>query len=276
MRVVIATDLSEASLAAVELMTSCSPLAFERVALVHAVDVDLYTAGGTVPEVVEYAQEHLARIAVRLEEAGFETTVRVEVGSAVDIIERTTAEEGAELVIMTNLGRGAVTGRLLGSTAELLASKGNLPVLIERVGEREGAWCRIGEGAPFDRVLVGADLTESLPTQLAAVSALPGLGEVRIVHVADPGLDPEPVRERLALLAAGCLPDVPCEYGVRTDLEAVLGLLAEADEWGATMIAVSPTAHGIVHRAIWGSTARRIAKESSLPVLFVPTAADKR
>ncbi len=270
MRIVIATDLSDASLAAVDSMTACNPVDFSGIVLVHAVDLDLYTAGGTVPEVIEYAEEHLGRIASRLKEAGFETTVRVDVGSAVDVIERITAEEGAELVVMTNLGRGAVTGRLLGSTAERLASAGRVPVMIERVREKAGTWCRMGGDHPFSRVLVGTDLSPSLPAQLALVCGLPGLGEMRIVHVAESGSDDAELRGRFATLSEGRVCSAPCETVLRTGTDPARALLAEAETWDATVIVVSPRTHGVLHRALWGSTARTIAKHSTAPVLFVP------
>lgn len=270
MRIVIATDLSDTSLAAVDSMTACNPLEFSGIVLVHAVDLDLYTAGGTVPEVVEYAEEHLRKIASRLEDAGFETAVRVEVGSAVDVIERAIAEDGAELVVMTNLGKGAVTGRLLGSTAELLASAGRVPVMIERVREETGAWCRIGVDHPFAKVLVGADLSPSLPAQLALVCGLPGLGEIRVVHVAEPGSDEPEVGKRLRELAEGRVCNASCEMMLRIGTDPARALLAEAETWGASLVVVSPRTHGVLHRALWGSTARTVAKHSTVPVLFVP------
>lgn len=271
MRALIATDLSEASLAAVEAVTSCNPVDFEGVVLLHAVDLDLYTAGGTVPAVIELAEESLGSIAEGLREAGFDVSVRVEVGPAAEVIERVAAEEGVGLVVMSNLGSGAVTGRLLGSTAERLASAGKLPVLIERVREDGGAWCRIAECHPFGKVLVGTDLCDSLRSQLDVVGQLPGVGEVRVVHVADEGMDAERVTEACFALVAEAAPEMSVEAGVRIGGDPAEELLAEAAEWGASVVVVSPRAHGIVHRAIWGSTARKIARESSVPVLFVPT-----
>jgi nucleotide-binding universal stress UspA family protein len=275
MRVIIATDLSEASLAAVDSVTSCNPVDFSSIVLVHAVDLDLYTAGGTVPAVLELAEENLGEIAGSLRAAGFEASIRVEVGPAVDVIERVAAEEQAGLIVMTNLGKGAVTGRLLGSTAERLASAGSLPVLIERVREDAGAWCRIADFHPFSRVLVGTDLSCCLSEQLSVVDSLPGVGEVRVVHVADPGMDEVYVAEQLELLTADAMPDRRPQTAIRTGTHAAEELLAEAAEWGATVIVVSPRTHGIVQRAIWGSTARRIAMDSPVPVLFVPPGEDR-
>jgi nucleotide-binding universal stress UspA family protein len=270
MRALIATDLSEASLAAVDAVTSCDPVDFSGIVLVHAVDLDLYTAGGTVPAVLELAEESLGSIAGNLRAAGFEVSVRAEVGPAVEVIERVAAEENADLVVMSNLGKGAVTGRLLGSTAERLATAGKLPVLIERVREDAGAWCRIADSHPFGKVLIGADLTDSLQGQLVVVGNLPGLGQVRVVHVTDPGTDADLVTGELAAHATHRLPGVRVETALREGTDKAEELLAEAAEWGASVIVVSPRSHGILHRALWGSTARTVALESLVPVLFVP------
>jgi nucleotide-binding universal stress UspA family protein len=270
MRALIATDLSEASLAAVDAVASCNPVDFSGIVLVHAVDLDLYTAGGTVPAVLELAEESLGSIAGNLRAAGFEVSVRAEVGAAVEVIERVAAEENADLVVMSNLGKGAVTGRLLGSTAERLASSGRLPVLIERVREDAGAWCRIADSHPFGKVLIGADLTDSLQGQLAVVGNLPGLGEVRVVHVTDPGTDADLVTGELAAHASHRLPGVRVETALREGTDKAEELLAEAAGWGASVIVVSPRSHGILHRALWGSTARTVALQSPVPVLFVP------
>jgi nucleotide-binding universal stress UspA family protein len=270
MRALIATDLSEASLAAVDAVASCNPVDFSGIVLVHAVDLDLYTAGGTVPAVLELAEESLGSIAGNLRAAGFEVSVRAEVGAAVEVIERVAAEENADLVVMSNLGKGAVTGRLLGSTAERLATAGKLPVLIERVREDAGAWCRIADSHPFGKVLIGADLTDSLQGQLGVVGNLPGLGEVRVVHVTDPGTDADLVTGELAAHASHRLPGVRVETALREGTDKAEELLAEAAEWGASVIVVSPRSHGILHRALWGSTARTVALQSPVPVLFVP------
>jgi nucleotide-binding universal stress UspA family protein len=189
-------------------------------------------------------------------------SVRAEVGPAVEVIERVAAEENADLVVMSNLGKGAVTGRLLGSTAERLATAGKLPVLIERVREDAGAWCRIADSHPFGKVLIGADLTDSLQGQLGVVGNLPGLGEVRVVHVTDPGTDADLVTGELAAHASHRLPGVRVETALREGTDKAEELLAEAAEWGASVIVVSPRSHGILHRALWGSTARTVALQS--------------
>jgi len=58
-----------------------------------------------------------------------------------------------------------------------------MPVLVERVHEHEGAWCRLGEGSPFSRVLLAANTDDSLTSLLGYVTELPGKSALRVVHV---------------------------------------------------------------------------------------------
>jgi nucleotide-binding universal stress UspA family protein len=269
MRVVIATDLSDASLAAVEAMAMCPPAHFERITLVHAVDLDLYTAGGTVPGVIDLARERLGQITEGLRSMGFDAEYRIEIGPAVERIRSMADEEGAELLVMTNLGKGALLGRVMGSTAERIASEGKIPVLVERVEQREGAWCRLGRRNPFTRVLVGADLTGSLPAQLRLIARLPGVSQVRIAHFAS---DESDVAAAESALQGSMLENLGAEVSlvVLTGDEPASRLAAEAAEWNATVIVVSPQTRKTLRRTIWGSTARKLALEHELPLLFMP------
>lgn len=269
MKVVVATDLSEAGILAVEGLCACEADLFERVVLLHVVDLDLYTAGGSVPGIMEWARGRLEEEASRLRSVGFEVEWHVEQGPAVDAIQAAASEIGAELVMVTNLGKGAATGRLFGSTAEQLAVRGRVPVLVDRVALREQTWCRLGHGSPFARVLLGIDMDDMLPGMLRAVGALPGVEAVRVVHVVGESEDLEGALARLELAVS--------QAGVelRAEVDVLVGdpaerLLDEAREWNASVIAVSPCCHGLAHRALFGSVARGVALGADRPVLFVP------
>jgi nucleotide-binding universal stress UspA family protein len=268
MRVVIAVDLSEAGMAGVKALAMCPPAHFERVTLVHAVDLDLYTAGGTIPEVADLARERLEAIAERLRASGFEAVARVEIGPAVETIQEVVAEDGAELLVMTSLGKGAVAGRIMGSTAERLASGGAIPVLVERVVEQEGAWCRLERRNPFARPLVGSVLDGTLASQLRFVRRLPGVEQVRIVHVVAKESEAAATKTRLDAEAAGAGAGPEITSVVRIGKDPAAGIAAEAADWSATVVVISHRAHSAVHRAVWGSTARRLAKEYGTSLLL--------
>jgi len=269
MKYLAAVDLSEASLLALDALRAFAGQEGGDVTLLHVVDLDLYTAGGSVPGIMEFAKERLAQESERLAGCGLHVTaVRVEQGDSTQTILRVAAEENAELVIMTSLGKGVRTGRLFGSTAERVASSGKLPVLIERVGiaAGDGSCCRMSERSPFERTLIAVDLEHDPAAVIGFVKTLPGLGAMRVVHV---------VRDAAQLDEAQALLDQFAPTGVEAESTALVGLpaekiVADAAGWGASAIALSPCAHGALHRALWGSVARHVALKAECSVLFVP------
>jgi nucleotide-binding universal stress UspA family protein len=269
--VLIATDLSDASLAGLEGVCSCESGVFSRATVLHVVDLDLYTAGGSIPQIMEYANRVLPEWADRLKACGLETQVRVEQGAAVETIEAVAEEIGADLIVMTSLGHGAATGRIFGSTVEKVASRGRVPVLVERVAEHDGAWCRHGQGSPFARVLLAADLDETLLPLLSYVARLPGESALRVVHVAATPDEAAAAEKDLAdaVSAAGL-------SGTDTGLlvgDPVRVIVEDAAAWNATTITVASCRHSALHRALWGSVARGIAIHAPCSVLLVPPVA---
>ena len=183
-------------------------------------------------------------------------------------MQQVAADVGADLIIVTDRGKGGAAGRLLGSTAERIAQAGDVPVLVERVEERDAAWCRLGTGSPFAHPLVAADLDEGLRRLAVVTARLPGRESARAVHVASPGSD---------LAQAHGFVDDEFALSPLTDAEVVVlegrdpaeSIIAEAQASGATVIVLSPRRHGAIGRLVFGSVALSLLRESRLPLLFV-------
>ncbi|MBE0475651.1 MAG: universal stress protein [Coriobacteriia bacterium] len=268
MRVLVPTDLSEAGLLVIEGLCASPAQPFERVVLLHVIELDLYTAGGSIPAIREWAGSELAEETRRLRERGFDASWRLEEGDAVETIERVAAEEEAGLVMVTSLGRNAAARRLFGSTAERLAAAGDVPVLVDRVVQEAQVWCRLGSGTPFARPLAAMDLEEEPERVPAVLASLPAVESARVVHVAEDARAAVAARERLDALVASHEAGAPWDAVVRRG-DPVEGVLAEAEAFGATLLVVSPKVRG-VERALRGSVSRRLAERSPVPVLFVP------
>ncbi len=273
MKFLAAVDLSEASLLGLDALRALAGDKVGDVTLLHVVDLDLYTAGGSVPGIMDFARERLQRESSRLSGCGLRApSIRVEQGDSTQTILRVAAEEKADLIVMTSLGKGARTGRLFGSTAERVASSGSVPVLIERVGLPEGdggTCCRLVDGSPFERTLIAIDVDHDPHSLMAFVEDLPGVGKTRIVHVAREGAELDAARLRFRTVMAGARSTLHSDAVVLVGKPADV-ILETATEWGATTIALSPCAHNALHRALWGSVAREIALRAHCSVLFVP------
>ncbi len=162
MKFLAAVDLSEASLLSLDALRAFAGDAGGDVTLLHVVDLDLYTAGGAVPGIMEFAKERLQEESERLAGCGLRVSaIRVEQGDSAQTIRRVATEEKVDLVVMTNLGKGARTGRVFGSVAERVASQGTVPVLVERVDleDSDGGTCRrLASGSPFERTMIAVDV----------------------------------------------------------------------------------------------------------------------
>ena len=265
MRIVLATDLSEPSLLAVDALCSCGPMPFEHVTLVHVIDLDLYTAGGSIPQIHDWAAKQLAEQVERLRDCGMNVTARVEQGDSVEQIEAVVAEEGADLIMVTSLGKGAVSGRLFGSTAEKLAAAARVPVLVERVALQGQQWCRLGD-APFSKVLLATEVDEQLPAAFEFIRQLPGLAHLRVVNVA---VDEQAARLAEPLVAALQASDLEVESAVLLG-DPVEMLIADIAQWQPTLVCVTPKARGF-ERVLKGSVSTQIVAGTEAAVLFMPT-----
>jgi nucleotide-binding universal stress UspA family protein len=158
---------------------------------------------------------------------------------------------------------------VFGSTVEKLASRGRVPVLVERVVELGGAWCRLDEGSPFARVILAANIDDALTSLLGYVATLPGESALRVVHVAA-SPDDVPGAECDLRDAAGTS---GAELAVLVG-DPVPTIVQEASAWKATVVALTSCRHSMLHRAIWGSVARGVALHAPCSVLLVPPAGD--
>ena len=272
MKYLAAVDLSEASLLALDALRALAQDEPGDVTLLHVVDLDLYTAGGSVPGIMEFALERLTQEAERLAGCGLSApTIRVEQGDSAQTILRVAAEEQADLIVMTNLGKGARTGRLFGSTAERVASSGTVPVLIERVGVPEQTGencCRLVAGSPFERMLVAVDLADDPAGPLAFTFSLPGVSEMRLVNVVPDASEVEAARAGLRALEQSAPKDRVVSSEVLVGPPAA-SIIDAAETWNATTITLQPCRHGALHRAVWGSVARAVALGAGCSILFV-------
>lgn len=267
MRAIIATDMSDASLLTAETLAGCNPALFERVTFLHVVDLDAYTAGGSVPGIVEFAEKRLAEESARLIAQGIPADHRVERGRAAETVARVATELGADLIAVTDRGSGRAAGRIVGSVAEKIAAATTLPVFVERVEERDGAWCRLGAASPFSRPLVAADLDDGLRSLIAAVSVLPGLETACFVHALRPGHDIEEAYDFIA----GHLGDTPlldARIVVIPEGDPVEAIVSQSLECSATAIVVAHRHRGVLGRALLGSIASKVLERSTLPVVL--------
>lgn len=260
---------------------------------------------GAVPEPAPAAQadierqlrERVDQLSASAHEVTFDVAAATDV--ATGLIER--AEGHADIVIMATRGPGTVARAFLGSVADVVVRKSICPVVIVPPGARYGAGNRIElrrvlvplDGsryslAAFDRFLEyapsgkfeyvlmqavrqegtgGHVMPEPVRGAASALSKEPG----KVLHV-----QAEQAESHLNELAARCK--------ARGDIAAIR-VVESTDPAGAILgairgelvdlIVMSTHGEGGLKRAMHGSVANRVARESEVPVFLVTPVSSK-
>jgi nucleotide-binding universal stress UspA family protein len=141
-RILVPTDFSDCSRAALDLACELAPALGAQLTLVHAMTPQAYPIpavdGAILPDPAAAAEkvateahelhEELARARARVPDAD---SVIVE-GDPLPAIEQAAKETGADLIVIGTHGRRGVRHALLGSVAEKLVQRGPCPVLTVR------------------------------------------------------------------------------------------------------------------------------------------------
>lgn len=127
---------------------------------------------------------------------------------------------------------------------------------------------RVASDLRFERLLACLGGSPWLESQVETVAALVRAlaAEATVLHVASPGVDPAPVRERVsrALAAAG----LAAEVATVTDPAPDRAILREVDRRRADLLYAGAAPHESLVTDLVGSTARRIARSARCSVLL--------
>ena len=277
-RVVVAVDFSQASFVAIRRGRAVIEPGGE-VHLVHVVSKDGKETSGDK----KLTREQLMKVAkTELPHDGLLVRIHVVPGDPASSILEVARRVDADLVLIGSHARGALGRLLVGSVAEAVARRSEVPVLIVR---DEAA----GEGQ-VERVLVAVD--DSEPSRQAARAAVRLArvlaAKVEAVRVLQPG----PVRDLAGKKANFALDDVPEKIaellglGITSRLKKILGSKARiryvAGE-PAGAIAALAGVHDIVacgthgrtglDRLAFGSVATELLRAVPCPTLIVRPAA---
>jgi nucleotide-binding universal stress UspA family protein len=211
------------------------------------------------------------------------TDTVIKAGDVRDELLRTIQNEKADLVVMGTHGRRSIERFLLGSTTEDMLRR--IPVPILTVSHRgAGKHAESPFGAPFQRILYATDLSETSASGLHYCAELARVlgSHLTMLHVMD-------LRDTVAFsneadvhasLMGRLHKAVGKEHcdGLRIATEVVRGvphreILTFAEKSNADLIVINLQSKGLLERAVLGSTAERVIRTSSIPVLSIPGAA---
>jgi nucleotide-binding universal stress UspA family protein len=280
MRIVFATDLSDANRAAIESRTCLDCLDNIDVREVNLLTVvpDNVSSGLPGMDIASDARSALANQRAVFEEAGFEVETHVARGTPHRRINGLAERIDADMIIVGSRGESPLKNRLIGGTVRNVARTAVRPLLVERI-ERTTTGHGIKKEHLFQDTLFATDFSENAERAFDFFPQLTGATQrAYLLHVRDrEQQDSEPTerdaRERLAEMATDLRDkmSIAVETNIRTG-GVVDEILAEEQRVGATTTLIGARGTSRLRRLLLGDSAGTVVARGNNNVLLVPPA----
>jgi nucleotide-binding universal stress UspA family protein len=277
--ILVATDYSPVSTAAVRLAARLARQFHARLGVLHAMTPELYGVAmqGAVPELAlldrATAREKLHKYALGIPE--LRSTVHKEIvffGSAVDGIEAAAKSHNVDLVVLGSHGRQGLAKLAIGSVAEWAIGRLDYPVLVT------GPACD-KSFRPFRSIVLGTDLkeqslraaqyagrlAEETQARLTMVNVLPATGTAE-EHASD---RQSATRKLQALLPKECEDSCTLKFDLRTGPIAP-AILQSAQENKANLIVMGAHRRAPLADHLPRTELATVIREARCPVILVP------
>lgn len=275
MQAVFATDLSEASEAAIRSRTCLECLARIGIDEIHLITVTSSNVHYGMPGVGDQHEKALTNQQRVFEAEGFTVETHVVRGTPHRRINGLAEQIDADLIIVGSRGQSPLERRFIGSTARNVARTAVKPVLLERIETTDGDHEVVKEHL-FQRVLYATDFSENAAHAFEQFSVLQNATqEATLLHVHGPEqrqdeIPPEAARDRLGELATDLDGmDIETHVSVREG-EPVQEILAEEAEVNPTVILLGARGLSRLRRLLIGSVSEKVAARATGNVLIVP------
>lgn len=282
--VIVPTDFSVPAKMAVSCGVALARKLRARLTLLHVIDIRPLLAGGAdidreaEQDLAWKAAQELSTLVSPEDEDDVDLQTVVKYGNVHREIVNTIKEQRSDFIVLGTQGRGCVGRLTVGSTTERLLRKLTIPALVVRT---------TGPTA-FKNILFATDLSESSVHAFDFALDLARTLQSRIlaVHVLDKTMDSilknnavteahehvlEDVNRKLATLSAEGKRNGVDVQTLLVEGAPAAEILQISQKCGADLILVSISTKGSLERALFGTTAEKIVRESTMPVLSIPT-----
>ena len=291
MKILLAVDGSEPSLTAVSLVKSLSLPTGSAIEFMTVIADEPLTYGSwpasapiqtLAPDrTLSEARARVNDIAAGLATDGHPTCTLVRHGRPASEIVMEADRFGADLIVLGARGHSAVERLLVGSVSSEVVDQAHCPVLVVRTPR-------------IARVLLATDGSTDGSAAAAFLGTLRIFGEpaLKVVSVVDPGMpwwaSISPVDGVVAAdayasalrAAEGHAREVASSTAASLGAGQVVAeasplggdvgstIVAEATDWGADIVVLGTRGHGLLHRALVGSTSRHVLHHAPTSVLI--------
>jgi nucleotide-binding universal stress UspA family protein len=279
MRIVFATDRSDASEAAVASEAALDCLETIGVSDVHLFTVVPDSVGSAVPglDTASDAESALRSQRSAFAAAGFDVETHVARGAPFRRINGLAERLPADMIVVGSRGQSPLRNRLVGDTVRNVARTAVVPLLVTRIERVDGAHS-VAHDRLFRDVLYVTDFSENAERAYDFLPRLRSATErVNLLHVrggdGPAGEATASPRERLDTLAE----DLAVRMGVETAVNVRSGsakteILAEERRVDATVTVLGARGQSRLRRLLLGSVSESVVARGTANVLLVPPA----
>ena len=283
--VMVPTDFSRPSAMALNFGIALARTLRAKLILIHVLESQPVFEFATESDIAklreerrEAALQQLASLLAPEDEDDLDLKLVLKSGNARTEIAAAVQEYHADIVVLGTRGRSGLGRWFIGSTTDGLLRKLHVPVMTV---------CHTTSPRAFKRILFATDLSESsnaafafaldmartLQAEILAMHALGGpvltSGEFGM-SIQVEKLAVVEARRRLQLLVMEGNGEGMAEETLIADGPAAAQILKAADESDADLILLAVESKGIIERTLMGTTAERVVREATIPVLSVP------
>jgi nucleotide-binding universal stress UspA family protein len=285
-RLIIATDLSPASFAVVNCIGGLKAYGARQCLLLQCLNL-MDAASTALSYTTAFLESTIRQQKEVLEKQGYEVETRVVPGFAKTEINRIATEEKYSLIVVGSRGHSMMSEAMLGGVAYAVIHNARKPVLIVRLGVKQGQGNVCIQSAHCDfseHVLFPTDFSENADHAFAYVKKLvdDGARRVTLLHVQDKArIDPhlkhrleefnEIDRTRLekmkeALQKKGNA-DITIEVCYGSPFAEIIRIIRERN---IHLVVMGSQGRGFVEELFLGSVSHNVARHSDAPVLLIP------
>jgi nucleotide-binding universal stress UspA family protein len=284
-RIVVATDLSDASDRVIGCLHGLKPIGVQEVVLIHALGIRYLDDLKYV--LAPHVEDKLAAQRRMLEDQEFQVSVRVEPGLAALEINRIARETKASMIVMGSHGATLSREILLGSVTTEVLHQSHNPVFVEQL-----RICDTADGrARFDtlcadyghHVLFATDFSDSAELAFGYVEKIAeSAGRITLLHVQDrTRIEPQP-HDRLEQFNRIDEERLECQRARLRELGAedtririryghpVEEIVEFADQGEVTLIVMGSQGRGRLASVMLGNVSLHVTRLASVPILLVP------
>lgn len=280
-RILVATDLSEASSCVVGAMQELKKLGSKEFILVHCLNID---KPAMVAELQDFYRPALDAQCAALEKQGFKTEAIVAPGTSHLEINRIAKEKNCSMIVVGSQGQSMSGQILLGGVASELIHRAVKPVLILRVrlAEEKGPkMCSLARFDPLNHILFPTDFSANADQATGYLRRLAASGakEITLLHVHDQTrIDKNRLEEiqplhklRLETLKV----ELEKDAGPWVNIELPFGLpareiLARVKDEKFSLVVMGSQGLGYFDEIFLGSISHNVARHARISVMLVP------